>query len=357
MGGNRSGRPQQQTPSSATQSSVPPPSSTSSQPPRSSSSSTQSSSVPPPSSTSSQPPRSSSSSTQSPPQPQPQPVPPMILPLANVANTCYAVSTLQVLHSVDLQHQLLPGQTPLQMNLTNLLSPILNISAASPQTDLVNLVMALNMCLPPQSQFHVGQQQCAGEFLGSLLDSLTLQPHFSTFQVQAVCHVCRNTESSNLANSVTPLLLIIPILNSPVPADLSHLVTRILTQQGNFLSCQTVNCPARLAPIPTNVIFTDQTVSVYWLSRNISQGGRQIKSLTQVQDPGQTNWNGKQCTALLAHEGRVPGGGHWVAFLKASGVWWRVDSNRAGPNLENPFISQMNPNNPYGYTIDILFFT
>ena len=267
------------------------------------------------------------------------------------------VSTLQVLHSVDLRHQLLPGQTPVQMNLTNLLNPILNASPASPQMDLVNLVMAVNMCLPPQNMFNVGQQQCAGEFLGSLLDSLTLRPHFSTFQEQAVCPVCRNTERSNLPNSVTPLLLVIPLLDSPVPADLSSLVRRILTQQGNFLSCQTANCPARLAPIPSNVQYTDQAVSVYWLSRNISQGGVQLKSLTQVQDPDQTIMNGKQCTALLAHVGRMPGGGHWIAFLRASGVWWRVDSNQAGPTVENPFASQMDTNNPSGYTIDILFFT
>ena len=84
-----------------------------------------------------------------------------------------------------------------------------------------------------------------------------------------------------------------------------------------------------------------------------------MKSLTQVQDPDQSDWNGKQCAAVLAHEGRQPRAGHWVAFLRQNGIWWRVDSNHRGPILENPFDTQLDPSQATranDFTIDILFF-
>ena len=136
------------------------------------------------------------------------PTPPPTLNPPNVANTCYAVACSEVMHSIGLQNYLLPGQTPVEMNLTNHLRTILNGSRSSP--DLVPLVMALNMCLPPQSQFVVGRQQCAGEFLSCLFSSLTLRQHFSTFEDQAICPVCSVIYTANLPHAITPHVLLIP---------------------------------------------------------------------------------------------------------------------------------------------------
>ena len=55
----------------------------------------------------------------------------------------------------------------------------------------------------------------------------------------------------------------------------------------------------------------------------------------------------------------MPRAGHWVAFLRQNGVWWRVDSNHRGPILENPFDTQLDPSQATranDFTIDILFF-
>ena len=237
MGGGISGRPRHQAPHGYSArpppQPVPPPTQSASPPTQSVPPPTQS--VPPP--TQSVPPQTQSvpPPTQSVP-PASQPMPPPVLNFNNVGNTCYAIATIQVLSTMDLHSQIMAGQTPVEMNLTNLLLPILTRS--SPHTDLVPLVMALNMCLPPQNMFNIGQQQCAGEFLSSLFASLTIRPHFSTFLAEAVCPVCNSSQTSNLPNSITPFLLVIPLLSAPAPANLLQLVRGALAQQGNFLACQ-----------------------------------------------------------------------------------------------------------------------
>lgn len=148
--------------------------------------------------------------------------PPPILNLHNVANTCYAVATVQVMHSIGLHNYMLAGQTPHEMNLSNLLTHILNGTAPSP--DLVPLVMALNLCLPPQNFFTIGRMECAAEFLASLFSSISLGPHFSTFESQAICPVCSAVAISNLPNSISNLLLTLQSVRGVVPVNVSNLV-------------------------------------------------------------------------------------------------------------------------------------
>ena len=124
----------------------------------------------------------------------------------------------------------------------------------------------------------------------------------------------------------------------------------------DFSSCQNPSCAAYLSPIPSHTVFTELATSIYWLSRNMLEGGGLSKSLTPVQDPDSSHWNGKRCLAVLAHAGRNASRGHWLAFLRHGSVWWRVDSSQAGPIPENPFVTQITPNNPNGFTIDVLFF-
>ena len=287
-------------------------------------------------------------------QPTPQLNPPPVLNIRNVANTCYAVSVLQVLHGVGLQQCLLPGNTPLNSNLTNLLIPILSLGPNTPQIDLVNLVMALNMCVPGPNMFNIGRQQCAGEFLSALLSELNLGPYFSIFKEEATCQFCLTTQSVNLPTASTPLILVLPITDSPVPANVAPIVTRLLGHNYTFLPCQNITCPALNTLIPSTFQCTENTVSIYWLNRNVSGH----KPLTRLLEPDPADWHGKQCSALLAHEGRRAVSGHWITFIKYNGSWWRSDSYRPSVTVENPFTNQMDANQTNGnYTIDILFFT
>ena len=313
-------------------------------------------SAPPPTQSASPPTQSAPPPTQSVPPPTQQPTPPQILNIQNVANTCYAVASLQVLHFIGLHHQLLAGQTPLEMNLTNLLRSILDRS--STLTNLPPLVAALNWCLSPLNQFQIGRQQCSAEFMSYLFSSLTLRPFFSTFQTQALCQFCNTIQNINLPNTTTPFLLVIPMPSSSVQSNLPNLVTGALAQQhGQFLTCQSVGCPAHLTALQGNTVFTEHAVSIYWLARNLNQGA--LKTLTPVQNPDPGNWQGKQCSAVLAHTGQVAGGGHWLAFLRHNNNWWRVDSSQAAPRLEDPFANQMSgsDNHGGGYTIDVLLFS
>ena len=263
---------------------------------------------------------------------------------------------MQVLHNLGLQHHLLPGSNPLSSNLTNLLLPLLSSSPASPQFDLRNLVMALNMCLPAPNQFALGRQQCAGEYLGSLLNCLNIAPFFTSFEEETACPVCANAHRVNLPHHLSPLFLTLTIPDNAQPADVAIIFQQTLAVP-LYSFCQTSNCPSLPNLIPSQVRVTENQVSVYWLSRNVSQGMVQAKALTQVQEPDPADWNGRVCVALLAHEGIDPHGGHWVAFLKEGNNWWRLDSNRVGVSIENPFLNQMTAHDAHGYTIDMLFFT
>ena len=358
MSGDRSGRPPRQYPRQTPY--PPPPSSSLGSPHIQPTGSTWSHPPSAPQTSSCPPPRQQAgircpptpTSTQTAQQPGP---PPSVLNIRNVANTCYAVSTMQVLHSLGLQHYLLQGSDTLSSNLTNLLLPLLSSSPASPQFDLRNLVMALNMCLPAHNQFALGRQQCAGEYMGSLLSSLNIAPFFTTFEEVTVCTLCGDTNRTNLPHHSSPLFMTLTIPHNPHPANVATMVQQTLAVP-LFSFCPTSNCSSQ-SIISSQVHVTELHVSVYWLCRNVSEGMVQAKSLTQVQEPDPADWNGRVCVALLAHTGINPGGGHWIAFLRESNIWWRVDSDRVGLSVENPFLNQMTPHNAHGYTIDMLFFT
>ena len=65
------------------------------------------------------------------------------------------------------------------------------LNAATPPFDVVDLVRAVNDCLPPANRFPVGAQNCAIEFIKQILAHLDLQPRFlTTFLAFGSCHVC-----------------------------------------------------------------------------------------------------------------------------------------------------------------------
>ena len=113
--------------------------------------------------------------------------PPNVVLLQNVANTCYAISSCYVLSFIGLDGHLLPGNDPLQVNLTITLQQYL--SGHPPQPNVIPLVNALNLTLPPANMMTIGTEQCAGEFLTALFSSINFQPFFSSFHISAYCPV------------------------------------------------------------------------------------------------------------------------------------------------------------------------
>ena len=122
-------------------------------------------------------------------------------------------------------------------------------------------------------------------------------------------------------------------------------------------ACDNVMCPQMGRQITGGTSrVTMKRVTVVRLGR--STGG-QSKDLTPVQEPqASALWPNKQCNIVAAHKGVRGHAGHWLAFIRTND-WWRIDSNRANPTRENPFVGQMNPHNgtsTNGYTLDVFFF-
>ena len=302
---------------------------------------------------------STSSATQAAPRPSHQQQHPLVLPLQNIQNTCYACATIQALFFVDATSHVQMTNMPVQDNLTNLLRILLNSTPNSPRFDLVQLINALNLCLPAQNMFSIGQQECAGEFLDALLENVNVSSYISSFEEFAVCPVCSFPQVTGLPTTRSPYMLLLPIdETSAGPADVATMVTRLMNQSHGSTVCQTVGCPAQLSPLVGVVQCREQALKIFWIGRNLTGGG--VKCLQQMVEPGANAlWRGRICVAAVAHSGRSDRGGHWFTFLKESGVWWRTDTSFPAPRQENPFLTQLVPTNPPTYqdfTIDILIF-
>lgn len=262
---------------------------------------------------------------------------------------------------MDIGSQLLPGLTALEDNLTNMIRPILSMNpiATTPSFDLTALVILLKLCLPAQNMFRVGRQECAGEFLESLLLSLNLNPYISSFIEIGICPHCNMPQTSTF-NTRSQFLLLLPLdQHSPNQVDLHTEVNRVLQGQFFSLTCQTLGCVGYLTRMTTHVRCTEQELSIYWIGRNLSGTGQ--KCLRQITEPAaDTNlWRGKECLVAIAHTGRSSRAGHWFTFLKLGGVWWRSDTSLIGLLRQNPFHSQLlSSNQPSAadFTLDILFF-
>ena len=68
-------------------------------------------------------------------------------------------------------------------------------------------------------------------------------------------------------------------------------------------------------------------------------------------------FRGCTCTAVLAHVGSLRTAGHWLAFVKSPVTgWWRVDSERDNPGLEDPWQGQAGVGQR-GYTLNMFWFS
>ena len=95
-------------------------------------------------------------------------------------------------------------------------------------------------------------------------------------------------------------------------------------------------------PIPSAVHrCTDKRVGIIRLGRCI---GGQAKDLTPVHQPQQIRlFPGKRCEMVIGHQGVRGGAGHWLAFVNRNNTWWKLDTSRIGPVVEDPYEGQMKP--------------
>ena len=277
---------------------------------------------------------------------------PQILPLQNRANTCYACSVTQGLYVLDIVPHLLPGNTPFEDNLTNLMRQILTVNpSTSPPFDLVPAVNALNFCLPPQNMFQIGQQECAGEYLDSLLASLNVGPYISSFEESGTCLIC-NTPQYSAFNTRSQFLMLLEIdQNSLNAVDLFTEINTVLQTPFFSLTCQNAQCSAFQTRIGTRVQCSEQRLSIYWVGQ---------KCLRQVSKPPANTslWSGKQCVVVIPYTGRSARTGHWFTFLKVGGIWWRSDTSLPRPVRQNPFTDQLLATNQVSaseFTVDLVF--
>ena len=225
----------------------------------------------------------------------------------------------------------------------------IQVTATTPRSDVVQIVAALNMCLPFPNQFQIGRQNCSGEFLDFLLNSLCINRFFSVFQETGQCSFCGVSQNSQLQNTTSPYLLLFAVQSQIGPIDLSQVVANVMNQPGQNFACQTAGCPGHGCLIASRVECLQGQASVYWIARNTTN----TKTLTPLNHPGQSNlWGQKLCVMVLGHCGRIAGAGHWILFVLES-------TCLASPRIENPFTTQLKPGNAHSaddFTIDLLFF-
>ena len=283
--------------------------------------------------------------------------------LLNLANTCYGLSVVQMLSCIFLHNNInmpaLPGpQQRLAQQVVNVCGQRAN--AAIPPFTIIPLVNDLNACLPQVMQFVLGQQECAAEFLHYLMENLDVAPMFLAVNYEnGNCHIC-GSNSIQVCQSIDAhaLGVVPPLQVAAVPLSPLIIAKYAAPVAIGQLQCRAVG-PCQGLPIQQVRMVEQQGLNkIIHISRNVNA---QQKVLTPITEPiaNDPAWPGMFCKCVLAHCGRNPGGGHWIAFIKVNAQWFRCDDNRA-IILENPFIGQINPAaNPSvrDYTVNLLLFS
>lgn len=281
--------------------------------------------------------------------------------LLNRQQTCYAAAITQILIKINLHQNLIaagPSQGLGHQQLARTLHNTLTMRANpdNPPFPVTKLVTDLNQVLSPRDQFQLGIQQCAMEFLIKLVENINFSPEFFTcFHEEAHCQVCNYISRRRIPQESEALLCVNPP-HQVHHLDVLALVHALLTDPVIDMVCSSPSfCNGRqlLGTVQDRL---GQT-SIVWLCRNTGAEG---KCLTPVLEPGPCQrWNAQECRAVVAHCGRNVANGHWIAFLKVGDNWWKMDTSKPAPILENPFRRQLvvsNGTGGSGYTIDGLIF-
>ena len=66
---------------------------------------------------------------------------------------------------------------------------------------------------------------------------------------------------------------------------------------------------------------------------------------------------GQALRAVVAHQGQNVASGHWMAFVLSDHAWYKVDSMRVNPLMEDPFLNQIGVSRQGSYTLDMFIFS
>ena len=87
----------------------------------------------------------------------------------------------------------------------------------------------------------------------------------------------------------------------------------------------------------------------------ITRNGGNRKLLSPV--ISHSSLRGRDCRAILAHQGSNVASGHWLMFAKVGRDWWRVDTALPSPLIQDPFSSQISlQNRRSNITLDGFFY-
>ena len=179
--------------------------------------------------------------------------------------------------------------------------------------------------------------------------------YFSISLEQASCDICHGQYMQQSQGQDRY------ILHIPTPPqqlgllDLENLVQDKLSEPTHGLICTGQGACNGQRLVGTTHIQQGRHLIV-WINRNRNNID---KIISPVAEPNNSQaWGGKLCQIVLAHCGNLPIAGHWLTFIRRSGVWWKVDTDSRQPVQENPFLHQARAGSTSSpYTIDILIFS
>jgi hypothetical protein len=290
------------------------------------------------------------------------PLPGQIGHLRNIQNTCYAISTLQILFKIKLRNHLVQ-LPPIVASVQNLQREFISASVRrenhlSPPFTVVSVVTALNACLLNPTQFTLGQPQCASDFLVDILTKLNIDAAlFTLFKDSGVCTHCNRNSTS--PDDITVLGLGVPDRQQEI--NISVLIARRLTTfNRGILRCQNVG-PCNNTPIVSCPILQRRgDVMLLSVDRSVFRNGVIDVIGTPLQEPidNDARWPGMRCTGAVVHETyrQTPSGpsigGHWIVYLRYGNDWSELDSSQHNQiPRNNPFREQTR-----NKTINILLF-
>ena len=292
-------------------------------------------------------------------------------------NTCFVNAVVQVMAFIRadlLVMNPVPAgpQSPVQI-LQDVFSRMVAQRAigTNPPFPTVQLLASL-LNANPRAPFVVGQQGDSRELIANLLTQLNFVPDtFTTFPLEGNCahRTIRTDETLHFK------ILILDFIQNPAPlgqdASISDLIAGQLAQPHNmFCHCicppgcndpTSPNC-VRI-PVVGNVTINMGNITIIGCQRNDGNNIKLFDKLQHIPAAQVGALPGQELNAVLCHQGQFAGNGHWMAYVKLRGRWFKLNDSQPVQE-EDPFITQLNPatladpnQRLYGHTIDILIFS
>ena len=276
---------------------------------------------------------------------------------------CYLAASLQGIIAGRLDQQLDPAaprdaiHQALDITLVQVCQAVR--TPGTGPVDPTPVMDRLNDCLRDSEQplYDVSVGWEAAEWLQHLLSHLALLPNtIIHHRQQGVCQICNVPVHQPYQYGWNVVPLVIPRQGQPVSLPVLLADTVANPPMADPLLCQTPGVCGGQPVQATLVPQPGQLLILYAPRMQVGGGGQKI--LTPIEEPqgSEPGWPpGLRATVVLAHSNR--GAGHWFTFVRRGNQWWRLDSARHAPTLENPWVRQQGVVTARGeYTINIVFF-